>query len=143
MEKKRSVFGRLAALALAAVLLCSLVLSGCGSQPTGDETQTSDQLQQTAEGVNVNYGLSNPWDSLMPYYSVKIATPYNFFDQIRRTYEHFDVSETAVEYGADVTITAAMPKEKFEGFSKQLTELTSAAVSPEILEETLLPQKIS
>ena len=70
MEKKRSVFGRLAALALAAVLLCSLVLSGCGSQPTGDETQTSDQPQQTAEGVNVNYGLSNPWDSLMPYYSV-------------------------------------------------------------------------
>ena len=70
MEKKRSVFGRLAALALAAVLLCSLVLSGCGSQPAGDETQTSDQSQQTAEGVNVNYGLSNPWDSLMPYYSV-------------------------------------------------------------------------
>ena len=70
MEKKRSVFGRLAALALATVLLCSLVLSGCGSQPTGDETQTSDQPQQTAEGVNVNYGLSNPWDSLMPYYSV-------------------------------------------------------------------------
>lgn len=31
---------------------------------------TSDQPQQTAEGVNVNYGLSNPWDSLMPYYSV-------------------------------------------------------------------------
>lgn len=70
MEKKRSVFGRLAALTLAAVLLCSLVLSGCGSQPTGDETQTSDQPQQTAEGVNINYGLSNPWDSLMPYYSV-------------------------------------------------------------------------
>ena len=61
---------KFASLALAAVLLCSLVLSGCGSQPTGDETQTSDQPQQTAEGVNVNYGLSNPWDSLMPYYSV-------------------------------------------------------------------------
>ena len=44
MEKKRSVFGRLVALALAAVLLCSLALSGCGSQPTGDETQTSDQI---------------------------------------------------------------------------------------------------
>ena len=33
MEKKRSVFGRLAALALAAVLLCSLVLSGCVPSP--------------------------------------------------------------------------------------------------------------
>lgn len=69
MEKKRSVFGRLAALALAAALLCSLVLSGCGPQPTGDEP-TNEQSQQTAEAVNVNYGLSNPWDSLMPYYSV-------------------------------------------------------------------------
>ena len=97
-----------------------------------------------AYGKAATLGLENSGVSvLMPYYSVKIATPYNFFDQIRRTYEHFDVSETAVEYGADVTITAAMPKEKFEGFFKQLTELTSAAVSPEILEETLLPQKIS
>lgn len=69
MEKKRSVFGRAAALVLAAVLLCSLALSGCGQEKTG-EAPTSDQTQQTGEAVNINYGLSNPWDSLMPYYSV-------------------------------------------------------------------------
>ena len=58
---------RLAVLALAAALVGSLLLSSCGQQ----ETQTGDQTQtQSGQAVNVNYGISNPWDSLMPYYSV-------------------------------------------------------------------------
>ena len=57
---------RLAALAMAAALLGGLFLSSCGQQ----ETQTTQEGQQTAQGVNINYGISNPWDSLMPYYSI-------------------------------------------------------------------------
>lgn len=57
---------RLAALPMAAALLGSLFLSSCGQQ----ETQTTQEETQTAQGVNINYGISNPWDSLMPYYSV-------------------------------------------------------------------------
>ena len=57
---------RLAALAMAAALLGSLFLSSCGQQ----ETQATQEETQTAQGVNINYGISNPWDSLMPYYSV-------------------------------------------------------------------------
>lgn len=57
---------RLAALAMAAALLGNLFLSSCGQQ----ETQTTQEETQTAQGVNINYGISNPWDSLMPYYSV-------------------------------------------------------------------------
>lgn len=57
---------RLAALAMAAALLGSLFLSSCGQQ----ETQTTQEETQTAQRVNINYGISNPWDSLMPYYSV-------------------------------------------------------------------------
>lgn len=57
---------RLAALTMAAALLGSLFLSSCGQQ----ETQTTQEETQTAQGVNINYGISNPWDSLMPYYSV-------------------------------------------------------------------------
>ena len=57
---------RLAALVMAAALLGSLFLSSCGQQ----ETQTTQEETQTAQGVNINYGISNPWDSLMPYYSV-------------------------------------------------------------------------
>ncbi len=57
---------RLAILAMAAALVGSLFLSSCGQQ----ETQSAPEEQQTAQGVNVNYGISNPWDSLMPYYSI-------------------------------------------------------------------------
>ena len=58
---------RLAALALAAVLVGSLFLSSCGKEKSQSPQQAPQE--QTA-AVNVNYGISNPWDSLMPYYSV-------------------------------------------------------------------------
>ncbi len=58
---------RLAALALAAALMAVLFLSACGQQPQG-ETEPAGEKETPA--VNVNYGISNPWDSLMPYYSV-------------------------------------------------------------------------
>ena len=58
---------RLAALALAAALVGSLFLSSCGKEKSQSPQQAPQE--QTA-AVNVNYGISNPWDSLMPYYSV-------------------------------------------------------------------------
>lgn len=58
---------RLAALALAAALVGSLFLSSCGKEKPQSPQQAPQE--QTA-AVNVNYGISNPWDSLMPYYSV-------------------------------------------------------------------------
>ena len=58
---------RLAALALAAALVGSLFLSSCGKE----KSQSPQQVpQEQTAAVNVNYGISNPWDSLMPYYSV-------------------------------------------------------------------------
>ena len=56
---------RLATLALAAALVATLFLSSCGQQPQEEENPGVD----TAAG-NINYGISNPWDSLMPYYTV-------------------------------------------------------------------------
>ena len=61
---------RLAALALAAALVGSLFLSSCGKEKSQSPQQAPQE--QTA-AVNVNYGISNPWDSLMPYYSVSGA----------------------------------------------------------------------
>ena len=43
---------------LTAALSLSLLLTACGQE----ETPAGD--------VNINYGISNPWDALMPYYSV-------------------------------------------------------------------------
>lgn len=61
---KHVIRTRLAALALGAVLLGTLFLSACGQQ---NDPQTA---QSSGQGGNINYGISNPWDSLMPYYTV-------------------------------------------------------------------------
>lgn len=62
---KKHTCARLAALAMAAVLMATLFLSACGQQ-----SQEEGGGESAGAPVNVNYGISNPWDSLMPYYSV-------------------------------------------------------------------------
>ena len=58
------------ALALALVLSLALGLAACGGPETQEVSQQPPASEEAAAGVNVNYGISNPWDSLMPYYSV-------------------------------------------------------------------------
>ena len=53
------------ALLLSAVLACALLLSACGNQETVPVEET-----KTESPANINYGISDAWDSLMPYYSV-------------------------------------------------------------------------
>ena len=56
MERRNKI------LALCLALCLTLGLAACGT-PGGDDGTTDAP-------VNVSYGLSNAWDSLMPYYSV-------------------------------------------------------------------------
>ena len=55
-----------AALLLAGTLSLGLLLSGCGQDKAPETPGKTEETQ----GVNVNYGISNSWDSLMPYYTV-------------------------------------------------------------------------
>lgn len=58
-------------LALTLVFTMVLGLVSCGNQPQQQsQTDTGTETSGQAEGVNLNYGISNSWDSLMPYYSV-------------------------------------------------------------------------
>lgn len=58
-------------LALTLVFTMALGLVSCGNQPQQQsQTDTGTETSGQAEGVNLNYGISNSWDSLMPYYSV-------------------------------------------------------------------------
>lgn len=58
-------------LALTLVFSMALGLASCGNQPQQEsQTDTGTETSGQAEGVNLNYGISNSWDSLMPYYSV-------------------------------------------------------------------------
>ena len=58
-------------LALTLVFTMVLGLASCGNQSQQEsQTETESQTSGQTEGVNLNYGISNSWDSLMPYYSV-------------------------------------------------------------------------
>lgn len=66
---KRHHMVRLLALTLVFTMVLGLV--SCGNQPQQQsQTDTGTETSGQAEGVNLNYGISNSWDSLMPYYSV-------------------------------------------------------------------------
>lgn len=66
--KRHHIF-RLLALTLVFTMVLGLV--SCGNQPQQQsQTDTGTETSGQAEGVNLNYGISNSWDSLMPYYSV-------------------------------------------------------------------------
>ena len=66
---KRHHMFRLLAMTLAFTMILGLV--SCGNQPQQQsQTDTGTETSGQAEGVNLNYGISNSWDSLMPYYSV-------------------------------------------------------------------------
>lgn len=66
---KRHHMLRLLALTLVFTMVLGLV--SCGNQPQQQsQTDTGTETSGQAEGVNLNYGISNSWDSLMPYYSV-------------------------------------------------------------------------
>lgn len=66
---KRHHMFRLLALTLVFTMVLGLV--SCGNQPQQQsQTDTGIETSGQAEGVNLNYGISNSWDSLMPYYSV-------------------------------------------------------------------------
>lgn len=66
---KRHHMFRLLALTLVFTMVLGLV--SCGNHPQQQsQTDTGTETSGQAEGVNLNYGISNSWDSLMPYYSV-------------------------------------------------------------------------
>ena len=66
---KRHHMFRLLALTLVFTMVLGLV--SCGNQPQQQsQTDTGTETSGQTEGVNLNYGISNSWDSLMPYYSV-------------------------------------------------------------------------
>ena len=60
-------------LALTLSLAVAGTLTACGSAPSDSSAPSGSpaptQEQNSAQPVVINYGLSNPWDSLMPYNS--------------------------------------------------------------------------
>lgn len=91
-------FKKAAALLLAGTLSLGLLLSGCG-QDKGAETP--GQTEETQK-VNVNYGISNGWDSLMPYYTVS-GSNYSriIYDKIYDRLAYIQPDGTCLPRGAE------------------------------------------
>ena len=85
---------KILALTLSLVMASSLFLTACGGQEEAPETS------ETA--VNVNYGISNAWDSLMPYYSVS-GSNYSriIYDKIYDRLAYVQADGTCLPRGAD------------------------------------------
>lgn len=81
-------------LTLALVMACSLCLTACGSQEPAPAA--------AEDAVNVNYGLSNAWDSLMPYYSVS-GSNYSriIYDKIYDRLAYVQADGACLPRGAD------------------------------------------
>lgn len=91
------------ALVLTLALSCSLLLTACGDQTPAEQSENDGET-----AVNINYGLSNPWDSLMPYYSVS-GSNYSriIYDKIYDRLAYVSADGTCSPRGAESWESAA------------------------------------
>ena len=69
----------------------------------------------------------------------RVCVPYPLFERLTRLIDaHGGVVEDTA-YGADVSVTLRLPRERTEAFAAALTELSNGAISPEKLDTVFLP----
>lgn len=79
---------------------------------------------------------------MIPYAQIRLDCPYPLLEQVRRLLPAYEAEETAADFGVQAMLTAALPRERLEDFSKKLLDATSGALRPEPLGETLFAKKL-
>ncbi len=74
---------------------------------------------------------------MMPYAQVLLDCPYAQLEQVRRLFPAFEARETEADFGASVTLTLALPKERLEAFQAKLIDFTNGKLQAEYLGEEL------
>ena len=64
--------------------------------------------------------------------SVTLRCPYKLFDRVKRLLEEQEAVTEAVDYGAEITVSALVREDRKESFAAALTELSAGSISPEI-----------
>ena len=74
--------------------------------------------------------------------TLSVPCPYALFERVRLELTAFGGIAENVDYGAAVTILAALPQEQAEPFCSRLTELSGGGIAPARLEDAfrVLPQ---
>lgn len=77
----------------------------------------------------------------VPTHTLMFELPYSLLERARRVVAAFDGQVLDEDFTAQVVISARLPSERLAEFQSELTELSSGAIIPEIIEtgEMLLP----
>jgi uncharacterized YigZ family protein len=77
-----------------------------------------------------------------PTYTIRLVFPYPYFENVRRLVSENKGKILDENFAADVTVTALLLVELFDGFQKDLGELTRGSIRAEIIEtrsDTIIP----
>jgi uncharacterized YigZ family protein len=78
----------------------------------------------------------------VPTHTVMLVFPYPYFENVRRLVAENKGKILDEDFAADVTVTALFSVELFDGFQKELGELTRGMIKAEIIEtrsDTIMP----
>jgi uncharacterized YigZ family protein len=78
----------------------------------------------------------------VPTHTVRLILPYPYFENVRRLVAENKGKIIDEDFAVDVTVTALFSVELFDGFQKDLSELTRGIIRAEIIEtrsDTIMP----
>lgn len=76
---------------------------------------------------------------MQPWTKLSLSAPYPLLEQLKLLCTQCSGQVADVQYADQVTLILLFPSEKVDGFTSLVTELTSGALYPEVLEELMAP----
>ncbi len=77
------------------------------------------------------------------YSLMLLSCPYNMHDTIQKLLPEHDATVDDIEYGADVTLTIALPEGREEELNRALMDATAGSVTAEYVESRFMGRKVS
>ncbi len=78
----------------------------------------------------------------VPMYISMLAIPYNLLERVRLMTTHHSGEVLGEDFGGDITMTLQFPVESFDGFQKELQELSAGKLRAEVIETKEMTVKI-
>ncbi len=77
------------------------------------------------------------------YSLMLLSCPYNMHDAIQKLLPEHDATVDDIEYGADVTLTVALPEGREDELNQALMDATAGTVTAEYVESRFMGRKVS
>ena len=73
--------------------------------------------------------------NMTPCYRVNITLDYDLYGKVQYILPQYTVTVLNTDFTENVSMEIILPTENFDGLNKKITEISSATVVPEIIEE--------